>query len=131
MAEKSETHYVESAQPRNPHVADRNALRRITATKEALKTLRPQGYKPIGDAGKVYMKHDIEPRSEQDILARLEAQEQDDEVKAATGSAVDSSSGNCYRKPVVSKAVMKGLVPTQVMKPLLVNARPRPQAQPA
>jgi hypothetical protein len=130
MVEKGETHYVESAQPRNPHVADRNALRCINATKEALKTLRSEVYKPIWDAGKVYMKRDIEPLSGQDILARLEAQEQDDEVKVAIGSAVDTSSGNRHRKPVFSKAVMKGLVPTQFMKPLAADARPSPKAQP-
>jgi hypothetical protein len=35
--------------------------------------LRPLGYLPLWEAGKVYMKREVEPLYEEEILARMEA----------------------------------------------------------
>jgi hypothetical protein len=104
-AEKGESHWIQSAQPVNEKVADRNALRcaamkgldsvdpsripsavhnpnfiaeSIPATYEALLTLRRKGYYPHCEAGKVWMKRKFEPLSEDAAAAQLQAQEQKD-----------------------------------------------------
>lgn len=100
-AEKGETYFVEPIAPRNPEVSDRNALRYAiccgmddvdfedlpallrdqefcrtshSATYEALITLRPHGWKPLWENGKVWLKPLYAPFSEEDAAQHLAEQ---------------------------------------------------------
>jgi hypothetical protein len=81
-AERGETHFIESAQPRNPRVADRNVSRcatlwisggyAIPATYEVLRELRPHGFMPHIVTGKVGLKRKFLPLSEEEAARRIE-----------------------------------------------------------
>ena len=102
-AEKGEKHWIQSEQPKNSEVADRNALRyaamcgiadvdpkripsavhdprfvadSIPAPYEALRTLRPNESYSLFDAGKVWSKREFEPLSEEEAAKRAGLQEQ-------------------------------------------------------
>ena len=152
-AEKGETHYIESTPPRNPAVAERNVLRyaahggfagvttaripsaaqdpnfipdAIPATYEALLRLRPHGYFPLWDAGKVWLKREFSPLSEEEAAKRVEAQMQAiaPQPTPKGASPVIERRKNHY-KPEVVKEPTKVLVPTQARKPPTALARSR------
>jgi hypothetical protein len=96
-AEKGEQHIVESTLPANPVVCDRKFLpfatmyglggvpahlipsavydpkfgMRLSATEQALKTMRPQGWYPVYTRGKVWLARMIEPLSEEQAALRI------------------------------------------------------------
>ncbi|KAG9195849.1 hypothetical protein G6011_00970 [Alternaria panax] len=119
-AEKGEQHFVEPTPPANPVVFDRKTLpcavysglagvpahlitsavyeaegsTRLSATAEALETLRPQGRQPVVVAGKVWLSRLVKPFSEEEAVMQIEA----DRHQASLGSAVSgqSSVSNTY-----------------------------------
>jgi hypothetical protein len=157
-AEKGESHWIEPAQPANTKVADRNVLRcaamcdfdgvdpanipsavhnpkfirdSIPATYEALLALRPQGFQTHWNAGKVWMKREFEPVSEEDAITRLQIQEQEakDERDRSTEAlqrsllGMPSTSMSCSKGANLVSEVVKQIkpVPPQVIDPAIIN----------
>ncbi|CAN9377302.1 unnamed protein product [Alternaria sp. RS040] len=97
-AEMGEQHFVEPAPPMNPVVFDRKMLpcaamhglagvpahlitsavfdaegvTHLSATTEALQTLRPQGWKPVVVAGKVWLSKMVKPLLEDDAVTQIQ-----------------------------------------------------------
>ncbi|CAN9394908.1 hypothetical protein CUC08_Gglean006868 [Alternaria sp. MG1] len=97
-AEKGEQHFVEPAPPMNPVVFDRKMLpcaamnglagvpahlitsavcdaegvTHLSATIEALQTLRPQGWQPVVVAGKVWLSKIVKPLVEDDAVMQIQ-----------------------------------------------------------
>jgi hypothetical protein len=126
-AEKGETHWIESEQPRNPRVADRNAWRcadlhmnneyEIPATYEALRELRPHGYLPHAIAGKVWLKRELVLLSEEEAARRIEIQAIRALLDPARASSAVTTDIVVEPKLLASLLPMKGLIFTQVRKP--------------
>jgi hypothetical protein len=134
-AEKGETHCIESEQPRNPHVADRNAWRcadlhmnneyEIPATYEALRELRPHGYLPHAIAGRVWLKREFVPLLEEEAARRIEIQAIRARLDRTCASSAVTTDTVVEPKLLASLLPMKGLIPTQVRKPLPAAAQPQ------
>jgi hypothetical protein len=134
-AEKGETHWIESEQPRNPRVADGNAWRcadlhmnneyEISATYEALRELRPHGYLPHAIARKVWLKREFVPLSEEEAAGRIEIQAIWARLDRTRASSVVTTDIVVEPKLLSSLLPMRGLVPTQVRKPPPAAAQPQ------
>jgi hypothetical protein len=97
----------------------------IPATYEALRELRPHGYLPHAIAGKVWLKREFVPLSEEVAARRIEIQAIRALLDPARASSVVTTDIVVEPKLLSSLLPMRDLVPTQVRKPPPAAAQPR------